>query len=169
MDLFERIEYNTARIFKVFSESALLCLFLVCIFGIASICCTRGLVAGLFEMHRSRSNIKKTRSKYGFFQKFALKPAWIECIHAKGFCRFLIIAHHTRLAFMLLSLLMAILSNPFPALMAILAPFSAVVFFVVDIPILVFHAIMDRYPFQRLKHEYRFKKYHNTNNHSSLF
>lgn len=169
MDLLDRIRENTVRIAGIFSESAVAASILVCIFGIATMIAIRGLTNGLFEMHRSRSKIKKTRSKYSFIHRLVMMPAWYECIHAKSFCRFLIIVHHLRFLFLLFSLVLAIMSNDNSALLNICSSFSAIVFFAVDIPFLIFHVLMDRYPFQRLKHEYRFRKYHNTKDHDSLF
>ena len=160
---------NVIRIVGVFSESPLACFFLVCIMGFASAGCTRGLVAGLFEMHRSRSNLKKICKKYNFWQKILMKPAWDECLHAKSFCRFLIICHHLRIVCLLGSLSFLLMVNIAPSLMSISASFSTCVFSIIDIPVLVLHVAMDRYPFQRLKHEYRFRKYHNTQDHNSLF
>ena len=169
MNLLDRIESFVIHIVGVFSESVWICLFFMCTFCISTVLCIVGLTSGLFEMHRSRTNIKKTRRKYTLSQRFRLMPAWYECLHAKGFCRFLIIVYHTRLVLMLLFLILTILVQIFPILMVIIAPFTAVVFFVVDIPILLFHALMDRYPLKKLKHEYRFRKYHNTDDHYSLF
>lgn len=169
MDLLNEMQSTIMHIGDVFSESPVACFLLVCIFGIATICCIVGLVNGLFVMHRSRTKIKNTRRKYSFLQRVALLPDWYECLHAKHFCRFLIVVYHLRCIFMLLSVILTVLINAIPVLGDISASFSAFVFIVVDIPVLIFHLIMDRYPFQRLRHEYRFKKYHNTQNHDSLF
>lgn len=169
MNLLDRIKHNAMRILAVFSESPLLCSFLACIFAISSIFCIRGIVSGLFEMHRSRSNLKSIRKNYGFWQKVIMKPAWDKCIHAKTFCKSLIICHHIRIVLLLTSLFLAFMVNLAPSLMHITATFSGCVFFLIDLPVLILHVAMDRYPFQRLKHEYRFRKYHNTQNHDSLF
>lgn len=169
MDVMSRITEEISEIISVFSEAPLACVFLTSVFAFASVCCSRGIVGGLLEMHRSRSNLKKVRRPYNAWQKIIMKPAWDHCLHAKSFCRFLIVFHHVRVAFLLVSLSMALVGNAVPSLMPITGLLCGCVFFVMDVPALVFHVIMDRYPFQRLKHEYRFRKYHNTQNHHSIF
>lgn len=157
------------RIVGVFSDAPMACVFLTSVFAFASVCCCRGIAGGLLEMHRSRSNLKKVRKPYSAWQKMIMKPAWDHCLHAKSFCRFLIIFHHVRVILLLISLALTIVGSAIPALMTITGALSACVFFVMDVPALVLHVLMDRYPLQRLKHEYRFRKYHNTQNHHSLF
>lgn len=169
MELLDRIKNNIERIAGLFAESPSLCSFFSCLFGIATICCIRFLVCGLLEMHRSRSKLKKIRKDYSFAQKIVMKHAWNECLHAKNFCRFLIIFHHFRIILLCISLLLAILANAIPSLMRTTASVSACVYFCIDMPALLFHVALDRHPFQRYKHAYRFEKYHNTQNHHSLF
>ena len=120
-------------------------------------------------MHRSRSAIKKINKTYSFGQKVLMKHAWRDCIHAKSFCRGLIVYHHSIFILFVLELLLVLFSNIWPVLMPVIA-WSTFVFFVgFVIPTCVLNFVLDRYPFAKLKHEFRFRKYHNTSNHDSLW
>lgn len=165
MDFVELIKEKALSLYNAFSESPEACILLSSIIGIASMLCLRFLAAALLEMHRSRSNIKKIRDSYNFWHKLIMKPAWQECLHAKKFCRAIIVCHHVRVSIFLVMLVV----NIMPRLSLFSALLSCLVFIVIDVPILVMHLIMDRHPFQRLKNEYRFQKYHNTKDHNSLF
>ena len=169
MEFIDLFKEKALSIINAFSDSPEGCFFLSSILGIMSMLCLRSLAIALLEMHRSRSKMKRIYISYNFYQKLIMKPAWQECLHAKTFCRFLIVCHHFRLIFFLLSISFSLIANAYPALMPIAGYFSGSVFFVVDVPVLILHLVMDRHPFQRLKNEYRFKKYHNTENHDSLF
>lgn len=169
MSLLNTILNGISQMIGVFTEEPVACAFLTSVFAFASVCCSRGIVAGLLEMHRSRSNLKKLRKTYSAWRKIIMKPAWDNCLHAKSFCRFLIVFHHIRIVHLLISLFLAFLGKVVPSLMPIMGMVSGGVFFAMDVPALALHVLMDRYPFQHLKHEYRFRKYHNTQNHHSLF
>ena len=169
MTLFEKIATNFIRIVGEFSQSAMLCTFLMTVFSLVSIFCIRGLVSGLFEMHRSRSAIKKINKTYSFRQKILLQHAWKDCLHAKKFCRCLIIAHHCIFVLLIFEILLAIASNIWPTLMTVVAWFTLVFVIGISIPVCLLNFILDRYPFAKWKHEFRFRKYHNTNNHDSLW
>ena len=157
------------RIVGEFSESAMLCTFLMTVFSLASMICIRGVVSGLFEMHRSRSAIKKINKTYSFGQKILLQHAWWDCLHAKRFCRCLIISHHCIFVLFVLELLLALFSNIWPILMPVVAWYTLVFVVGISIPVCLLNFILDRYPFAKWKHEFRFRKYHNTSNHDSLW
>ena len=157
------------RIVGEFSESAMLCTFLMTVFSLASIICIRSVVSGLFEMHRSRSAIKKINKTYSFGQKILLQHAWRDCLHAKSFCRCLIISHHSIFVLFVLELLLALFSNIWPSLMPVVAWYTIVFVIGISIPACLLNFILDRYPFAKWKHEFRFRKYHNTSNHDSLW
>ncbi len=169
MSIFDKIAANTLHLVSAFSESAMLCTFLITVFSLISMFCIRGVVSGLFEMHRSRSAIKKINKTYSFSQKVLMTYAWRDCIHAKRFCRGLIVYHHSIFILFVLELLLALISNIWPVLMPVIAWYTFVFFVGLVIPTCLLNFILDRYPFAKLKHEFRFRKYHNTNNHDSLW
>lgn len=169
MNLLNTILGGISQMIRVFSEEPMACAFLTSVFAFASALCCRGIATGLLEMHRSRSNLKKLRKTYRAWQKIIMKPAWDNCLHAKSFCRFLIVFHHVRIVLLIISLFLTILGETAPSLMPTVGLLCGCVFFIMDVPALALHGVMDRYSFQRLKHEYRFRKYHNTQNHHSLF
>ena len=144
MELLDRIKDNATRIVGVFTESPLLCSFLICIFTLSSVFCIRGLVNGLFEMHRSRSNLKKIRKNNSICHKLIMKPAWDECLHAKSFCRFLIVVHHIRFCLFLISISLALISIVVPSLMSATATVSGCIFLMIDIPVLILHVVLDQ-------------------------
>ena len=169
MDLLGRIKCSAAELFTTFKETPELALIIGCIFACVTLLCIRSIVNALYAMHRSNSMLKKLRREYTFGQKLIMIPAWKNCLHASQFCRALIVLHHVRLMFLLSTLLIALFSCFFSMLVSVYALLSWVIFVILDIPILLLHRVMDRYPLQRHKNGYRFQKYHNTKNHDSLF
>ena len=169
MDIFERITSNATRIAGQLADSALACSFIVFVTALASIFCIRGIISGLFAMHRSRSALKKAYKEYSFGQKVILKHAWWDCLHAKRFCRFLIVCHHCIIGLLLVELLLAILSNTWPALMPVIGWFTIIFLVVITIPVCILNFSLDRYPFAKWNSEFTFRKYHNTQDHNSLW
>ena len=169
MSFLEKIATDSVRIVGELSESAAACTFLMAFFSIVSMICIRGVVSGLFKMHRSRSAIKKINKAYSFGQKILLQHAWKDCLHAKKFCHRLIIAHHCIFILLILELLLALFSNIWPILMPVVAWYTLVLVVGISIPVCLLNFILDRYPFAKWKHEFRFRKYHNTSNHDSLW
>jgi len=165
----EKIAENIVQIADNLSESAVICSFIMFVFSLVAILCIRGIVAGLMEMHRSKSALKKVHKNYSFGQKLCLQHAWLDCLHAKRFCRFLIVTHHSIICLLLAQLLLAILSNIWPDLLPVIAWYTLVCSDCFFIPVCLLNFILDRYPFAKWKHEFRFKKYHNTDDHTSLF
>lgn len=169
MTLLERISANAVRIAGELSESAILCSFLMCVFSLASIFCIRSIVSGLFAMHRSKSALKKINKNYSFAQRICLTHAWQDCLHAKRFCRRLIVSHHCIFCSLLVELLLALLSNVWHVLMSVVAWLTLIFVIGISIPVCILNFVLDRYPFQKWKHEFTFRKYHNTSNHDSLW
>ena len=169
MTLFERIAENAVRIAAELSESAGLCSFMMCFFALAAMVCIRGIVSGLLGMHRGKSALKKILKTYSFGQKICLKHVWQECLHAKKFCRILIVSHHCIFGLLLVELLLSLMSIAFPVLLSVVAWFTLVFTVVVSLPMCLLNLALDRYPLQKWKHEFRFRKYHNTSDHNSLW
>ncbi len=168
MDLLEKIAANAARIASNLSESAAACSFLMSVCLLTSMLCIRHIVSGLFAMHRSKSALKKIYKNYSFGQKLLLKHAWQDCLHAKEFCRGLIVFHHCALGLYLIGLLLAIFSNIRPALMPIVAWYTLIYLIAIVLPAYLLAFSLDRNPFNRRKNEFTFRKYHNTDDHHSL-
>lgn len=169
MNFLERISANVNRIIGTFSESALLCVFLTGTIAMVSMISIRCIVSGLFEMHRSKSAVKKVRRNYSFTQKLLLVHAWQDCLHAKRFCRRLIVFHHMVAGLFLAALILAICSHIWSALMPFLAYLTLFFLIGVTVPVCILNFILDRHPFQKMKHEYTFRKYHNTQDHENLW
>ena len=169
MSLPERITENAVRIAGEFSESPALCSFMMAVFSIAAMVCIRFIVSGLFEMHRSKSALKKIYKNYSFGQRMLLKHAWQDCLHARRFCRLLIILHHCIFCLLLIEILAALLSSIWPILIPIIAWYTLACVVCIPLPVCLLNFALERYPFQKLKHEYRFRQYHNTSNHESLW
>ena len=169
LTIVQKIAANATRLAGEFSESAMLCFFLMTVFSLVSMICIRGVVSGLFEMHRSKSSIKKINKTYSFAQKILLQHAWRDCLHAKRFCRCLIITHHCIFVLLVLELLLALFSNLWPALMPVVAWYTLFFIICISTPVCLLNFLLDRYPFAKWKHEFRFRKYHNTSNHDSLW
>ena len=163
------ISESTIRIVQELSESAILCSYLMIVFSLISIIFIRGIVSGLFEMHRSRSAIKKIIRQYSFSPKMLLKHAWRDCLHAKRFCRCLIILHDIIWVLLISEFLLLFLSSIWSSLMPIVSWFTFAFVVGVFIPLFLLNLALERYPFRKFKHEFRFRKYHNTENHDSLW
>ena len=169
MNIFERIAANAARIAGNFSESAMWCAFLVIVFSVASMLGIRFIIAGLMNMHRSKTALKKLNKAYSFGQKMLLKHAWQDCLHAKKFCRFLIIWHHCIFVTFIMALLLLIFSKLWPAVLVVVGWYALGTLVFDVIPVAILFSALDRYPFQRFRHQFTFRKYHNTNDHDSLW
>ena len=168
MELISRVRDGVSQFVGVFSQSAFVCVFLSFVTALASAILIRFLVGALLQMHRSRTNMKKLKKNYVFWQKLLLQPAWKECLHAKIFCRVMIVYHHTRIILLAGILLLVLISNWLPELLCVSGYCAGFVFLLIDIPIWLMRLILDKYPLRRMKHEYRFQKYHNTQNRESL-
>ncbi len=169
MELLQKITDSITRIIAVLSESVPICLFFAAVFFLPAIFSIRSIISGLVEMHRSRTAQKKLYKEYSFWQKTVLKPAWQKCLHAQKFCRFLILYHHSIAILFLIELLLAVFSHFFPILIQIIACFTLIFSIFFCFPTLILSYSLDRYPFKRLKHEFTFRKYHNTEDHNSLW
>ena len=163
------IKNEVVRIFYIFLNEPGACIFVTGIFALISIFFLRILISALLEMHKSRSTMKKISKEYGFWQKVILLPAWKENEHAKRFCRFMIVLHHVRVFLLVGLLLLVLIASAAPGLSRPAAFFSVTIMIAVDVPIYVLDMALNRYPFRRRKHEFRFRKYHNTKDHDSLF
>lgn len=169
LEILEKIAVNAVRIVHNISKSPGGCAFIMSFVFLMAMICIRSIVSGLFEMHRSKTAVKKVLREYTFWQKIILLHAWRECLHAKRFCRGLIIWYHSVTALYLTGLLLVLLRSIWPGLMPFIAWYTFIFMVGVMLPALVLSYSLDRYPFKRMKHEFRFRKYHNTKDDQSLF
>lgn len=169
MDILEKISTNANRFMDTLSQSPAFCLRLTGITAILSMILIRFIVSGLFEMHRSNSALKKIRKQYCFWQKLLMIHAWQLCLHAKRFCRRLIIFHYIVPGLFAVEVLLVICSSRFPSLMPVIAYYTLAFLLLVWFPVCIMHLCLDRHPFQRRKHEFTFRKYHNSKDHESLW
>ncbi len=169
MELLGRVKDGIIQLMEAFFASAPACVYFTLITAFASVYLMRFLAGGLLEMHRSRTNIKKIKNSYGFWQKLMMQHVWKECLHAKTFCRWVILWHHMRIVLLVGILLLVVISNWMPQLLRISGYSCVFVFLLLDIPVLIMSCLLDRYPFRKMKYEFRFRKYHNTEDHDSLF
>ena len=127
------------------------------------------LLDSLLKMHRSKSAVKKLKKEYTFLQRMRLLHFKGNCRHAIKFCNGMIIYQKIGWVclaiYLLVSLLFAfgVLSATF------IAWLTAGIFVAFDMPAFVINRILARpILFGRFK-EFSFEKYHNTENHDSLF
>ena len=169
MGFVEIFKHELLRINNIFSQSFEACILLGSIIGILSVVLLRILIIELVQMHRSSSKLKKLYRKYNFWQKFSMQPAWQECLHAKRFCKVCIVCYHIRLCLLFAMLICVILENAISRGFAFSAFISSIIFWVMDIPTIALNLILTKPSIWRYKSKYRFRKYHNTQNHHSLF
>ena len=150
------------------SESAGLCVLFACIFGLLAMIEICFIVSGLFAMHRSKNGLKKAKMGYTFRQRLLLRPAWEQCLHAKTFCRVLICVYYIRVIVLAISCLFAVVVQSNPALLRVAAYIVVISILALDAPIFVLDFILDEHPFKKWQNKYRFEKYHNTRDRSSL-
>ena len=163
------IKNEVTRVFYIFLNEPGACIFVTSVFALVSILCLRMIISSLLEMHKSKSTMKKIAREYSFFQKVLLMPAWKENEHAIKFCKFLVVLHHIRVALWISLLLLMLIASVVPGASKVAASLAVTITVAADFPIIVLNIALDRYSFKRFKHEYRFRKYHNTKDHDSLF
>ena len=127
------------------------------------------LLDSLLKMHRSKSALKKIKKEYTFVQRLRFLHFKDNCRHAVKFCNGMIIYQKIGWLCLAVYLFMGLLFafGFFPA--AIISWLSVVIFLFIDLPSFSINWVLSRpLLFGRFK-EYSFAKYHNTDNHHSLF
>ena len=138
-------------------------IFLALTFWLASMFLLRSVLSDLLKMHKSKTALKKIEKQYSVRQKLCLHHVAAHTEHAVRFTRYLIWVHHASGLTMLLCLLLR-LFLPDQWFVYLLAGR----FLVLDIPVMVLDFVLDEHPFRKHKHRYRFLKYHNTSDKTSL-
>ena len=127
------------------------------------------LLDSLLKMHRSKSGLKKLKKEYTFLQRLRFLHFEGNCRHAVKFCNGMIMYQKIGwfcLAVYLFASLLFVLGF-FPA--TIISWLSVAIFLCIDLPSFAVSWVLSRpLLFGRFK-EHSFEKYHNTDNHESLF
>ncbi len=169
MEFISHIANNTVELVQDLANAPLSCALLAFLFGVAALVAIRNLLGGLNEMHRSKSALKKINKQYAFWKKLALLNVWDNCLHAKKFSRVLVCLYHVRCAFILVSILLAVISSANPVFSASNGYFTVAVMVLFDLPVFVLHLVLDKHPFRRFKMGYRFEKYNHTEERNKLW
>ncbi len=144
------------------------CAVFVCVIGFFILATVRSIAGGLYEMHRSKSAIKKLNKSYSFHQKLFLRHVWEKCLHAQKFSWLLIFCYYVRSACLLVSVLLTALAYIYAATAAVNAYFTVAINVLLDFPVVILHLVLEKHPFRRFRHEYRFEKYNNTSERNRL-
>lgn len=151
------------------SKQPMVCIILsVIIFLFASLL-NYMLLDSLLKMHRSKSALKKLKKEYTFLQRLCLLHFKGNCRHAVKFCNVLILFQKSSWVCFALYLIVSLLFvfGFFSA--AIISWLSIAIFLFVDLPSFAINWTLSRpLLFAQFK-EHSFEKYHNTDNHESLF
>lgn len=139
-------------------------LFMSLIFWVINVLMLRLLMSDLLRMHKSKTAVKKIDKQYTFWQKLRLQHVSEHCEHALKFCRFMIRVHNIYIRATGLCLIFGLfLPNRWFAYV------TAGKWVLFDLPIGMLLLILDEHPFMKRKHQWRFAKYHNTSDKTSLF
>lgn len=138
--------------------------FLSLVFWVLSVIILRLLLGALLRMHKSKTAVKKIEKQYTFWQKLCLLHVAEHCEHAVKFTRFMILVHniYTPATFLCLTFGLLLPGRWF-------AYVTIGKWCLMDLPIVLLMQVLDSHPFQRRRHAWRFDKYHNTSDRTSLF
>lgn len=142
--------------------------FLALIFWFVSFFIMRFILSELMQMHKSKTAVKKLKKQYTFRQKLALRHVAEHTEHAVKFTHFMVWVHHLSCITMLICLLSGLVLSDLWFVYLLAGRFL-----LFDIPVWILNCLLDPHPFNRRKRRcgppYRFAKYHNTSNKTSLF
>lgn len=127
------------------------------------------LLDSLLKMHRSKSALKKLKKEYAFLQRLRFLHFKGNCRHAVKFCNGLILFQKTSWACLALYLIISMLYAFGFFSVTIVSWLSIAILLFIDMPSFAINWVLSRpLLFGRFK-EHSFEKYHNTDNHESLF
>lgn len=151
------------------SKQPTVCIILSVIIFLLSFLTNYLLLDSLLKMHRSKSAVKKLKKEYTFLQRMQLIHFKENCRHAIRFCNKMIVYLKISWIFLALYLIVSLLfvfglfSSKF------IAWLTVGIFLLFDVPAFAINRLLARpIIFGRFK-EFSFEKYHNTENHDSLF
>lgn len=127
------------------------------------------LLDSLLKMHRSKSALEKLKKEYTFLQRLGFLHFKGNCRHAVKFCNSMIIFQKSGwICFAVY--LFAVLLFAFDFFSAdTISWLSVVIFLYFGLPSLVINWALGRPLLYGRFKKYSFEKYHNTNNHKSIF
>ena len=130
------------------------------------------LLDSLLKMHRSKSAVKKLMKEYTFLQRMQLIHFRENCRHAIKFCKRMIIYQKIAWGCLALYLIISLLFAFGLFSAKFIAWLTVGIFVAFDVPAFAINRLLSRpILFQRFRRSkgFSFEKYHNTENHDSLF
>lgn len=127
------------------------------------------LLDSLLQMHRSKSALKKIKKEYTFLQRLGFLHFKGNCRHAVKFCNGMI--GYQRSGWFCFAIYLFAVLLFFVDFVSVdtISWLSVAIFLYIDLPSFVINWALSRpLLFGRFK-KHSFEKYHNTNNHESLF
>ena len=121
------------------------------------------------EMHRSKSAVKKLKKEYTFMQKMRLIHVNDNCRHAIKFCNGMIIFQKFGWICITLYLIISLLFTFGLFSATFIAWFTVGICLLFDVPSFAIHTLLGRPIIVGRFKEFSFEKYHNTEDHKSLF
>lgn len=141
------------------TESPELCIFLFILFFFVFYLWVNVLTESLFDVHRSKTAVRKIMKEYSFLQKALRTPHKTHCLHAKKFCIKIINYLYIHALFFAIGLIIMITECILSEKMTV-----SVCIFITQIlafvaPMFVSEIILHEFPMRR---GYKFEKYHHT-------
>ena len=145
-----------------------LCIFLCMMLFFAVYVGNYMLLTALLKMHRSKSAVKKLNQQYKISQKLWFTHFYENCLHAVGFCKFFVWYSRVHVLYFGICLLSALLCAVQFLSREVIAWMCAAMLFLFVLPTCFIISSVSRPIIGRFKY-HTFEKYHNTDNHTSLF
>ena len=127
------------------------------------------LLDSLLKMHRSKSAVKKLKKEYTFMQKMRLIHVKDNCRHAIKFCNGMIVFQKIGWICIVLYLIISLLFTFGLFSATFIAWFTVGIFLLFDVPSFSINRLLGRPIIVGRFKEFSFEKYHNTEDHKSLF
>lgn len=157
------------QIIENLSKQPIMCIILSVVICLFSFLMNYLLLDSLLKMHKSKSAVKKLKKEYPFLQRMGLLHFKENCRHAIRFCSGMIIYQKIGWACLAIYLLISLLFA-FGLFSATFISWLTVGLFVAfDVPAFVINRLLARPVIFGRFQKFSFEKYHNTENHHSLF
>ena len=162
MNMTKEIGINIALIIKEF-------ILPISWLGIFSISMTREFLNSLFNVHRSKTMVRKIKSKYSRLEKMMLKYAYVEPMHAKTISKFGVIYYWVNICWILLVYIIGIVAIVEGDLGAHFRTLLSLQFYCFNIPTIFFYCVLKVNPFSRSCLKWKFEKYHTSKEFDKLW
>ena len=157
------------QLIGILSMQPIVCMALSVFFFLLASLMNYILLDSLLKMHRSKSALKKLKKEYTFLQRIRFIHFKGNCRHAVKFCNRMIIYQGIGWCCLAIYLFMVLLFAFDFFTADIVSWLSVVIFVLFDLPSFAISWALSRpLLFGRFK-EHSFEKYHNTDDHESLF